>query len=270
MRYKLMYLLLWGIPILILVVSIWAFDLHELFIKEKRADRIKIIQADIQWILGIGRTGMKKISEFWKRLTPYIVRLLKFLLRLTGKLFCLAVKLLKWLFRKLKEMMQILEDRQYQVNPALSLTFEENLELAEALERHPYEAPVFSYCCLDHYIAVSYGFSAAGIVPRYAEMKPEELERIIVQTIKGFLAKKQKVPAYVHIIAATPASLHFAVTYTPYGWNRLLQIYPLLEDTEPQTPLPPLEETIPEEEEGVEEEDAEEEKPKCKEKKLWS
>lgn len=273
MHYKLINLLLTIIPILIVAVSIWAFDLHELFIKEKRTDRIKIIQADIQRILDIGRTGMKKISGFWKKLTPYIVRLLKFLLRLTGKLFCLAVKLLKWLFQKLKEIMQVLEDRQYQVNPALFLAFEENLELAEALAGHPYEVPVFISCNFDHYFAVSYEFSAAGIVPRYAHMEPEGLERIIIQTIKAFFAKKRKVQVYVRIIVATPIYLHFIITYTPYGWNRLLQIYPLPEDTESQTPPPPLEETIPEEEdagEGAEEEDAEEEKPKCKEKKLWS
>ncbi len=60
------------------------------------------------------------------------------------------------------------------------------------------------------------------------------------------MAEKRKVQAYIRIIAATPTKLYFAVTYSLYGWNRLLQIYPPIEDAGQQAPPPALEEAIPE------------------------
>lgn len=247
------------VVLLIFVViggAIWAFDLHELFIKEKRANRIKALRTDARRAKAKLLRALQKLTEWGKKLSPYIMCLLKWLLRLAGHLFRYTAKLLKWLFQKLNELMQRENDRYYQVAPGLLLVFEENLALAKALEGHPYQAPFIEDCRLDHDIAVSYLISAAGKAPGYAEIGQEEFNCIVTQKIKEFFAEKRQVRAYVRIISATQNYLHFAVTYTPYGWTRLQQIYPPVEDSGQKTPPPALDETIPDDD-GAAETDAE-------------
>lgn len=238
--------------VFMVVITFWEFGLHELFIKEKRANRIKALRADAKWAKAKLLRALQRLTEWGKKLSPYIMCLLKWLLRLAGHLFRYTAKLLKWLFQKLNELMQRENDRYYQVAPGLLLVFEENLALAKALEGHPYQAPFIEDCRLDHDIAVSYLISAAGKAPGYAEIGQEEFNCIVMQKIKEFFAEKRQVRAYVRIISATQNYLHFAVTYTPYGWARLQQIYPPVEDSGQKTPPPALDETIPDDDDAAE------------------
>ncbi len=234
------------IPVIMVAATIWAFDLQELLSKAKRADRIKAIQEDARWIAKKIHNTLMRLPEFLKKAAPYMLRFLKSLLHLTGCLFRLAVWLVQWLIRNLKRFFQETEDRQFQIPQELLLTIEENDKLANALEGKPYESIFFENIDCRRPFAVWYEASAAGLVHQYQETEPEERNRIIELRIKKFMAEKRKVQAYIRIIAATPTKLYFAVTYSPYGWNRLLQIYPPIEDAGQQTPPPALEEAIPE------------------------
>lgn len=237
--------------VLMIMITVWAWDLHELLIKDKRAERIRIIRKDrlIKELTGL----LKRLSEFLRRLMPYILIFLKWLLRLVTKIFRIIRSIWRRLVAILNEVLTNSEDKYQQILPALLLMPEENLEMPKVLEGHPYNSPVLENVYLDHYIAVSYVISAAGITRQYKDTAITELKPIIINTIRNFIASKRQIKAYVHIIAATPTYLHFAVTYTSYGWNRLLQIYPLPDGEGKQTPLPILEETIPEEDNTVEE-----------------
>lgn len=243
------------IIILILVMAviiIWAFDLQEILIKEKRAYRIRIIRADTKQFIEKFIKLSKRASEPFRQLMPYILLSFKWLLHLAIKIFKIIGRIWKWLATKLKELFQNYEDKNQQILPALLLMPEENLELPKVLDRHPYSSPVLENVYLDHYFAVSYKISAAGTARQYKDTAMTELKPIITNTIRNFIASKRQVKAYVHIIAATPTYLHFTITYTAYGQNRLLQIYPPLDAEAQQAPIPALEETIPEEDDTVE------------------
>jgi len=234
--------------VLLIVVTIWTYDLHELMISKKRSRRIKILKTDMQQFTRKLSELAEAISGFLRLLNPYIIGFLKCFLRQAIKFLILIGKILaKWLIPKLKENIQNNKDCENQVKPSLKLTLEENLELTEALGEQPYDSPTLEKVFLDHFIAVSYEISAAGRKSRYEETKPEEFEQIVIHRIRNFIATKRKAKAYVYIIAATPTYLHFAVTYTQYGMERLMQIYPP-NNIEKQTPPLALEETIQEEE----------------------
>ena len=236
---------------MIAAILFWAFDMQELFTKEKLSGRIEEIREYAEWIA-------KKIHAALKGLAPYMLLLLKRLLHLLGGLFLLAIRLLKclgglaiklfkWSIKKLKDYFQKIEDLQHQVSGEIPFTFEENLEFAEEFEGKPYESPVFEKVDYKYPFAALYEISAARRAPQYEKVKQQDFDNIIVQQSKKFMAKKRKVRAYVRVIAATSTRLSFAVAFSEYGWNRLLQIYPPVEGTEQQTPPPALEEAIPEE-----------------------
>lgn len=225
------------------IIIIIVKSLHELFIPQKRASRIQTIKADIKWLAGKSFCILRTIGL-------YILNFLKWLLHIFINFLRFIGRTLELVFKKLKKKYQEYTDKFYQVPQEFLLTLEENLEMVKKLGEKLYDVPVLENVYLDHYVAVSYQISAAGTAYRYESADAEVFKKAAANTIRNFISEKRSLKAYIHIIAATPTYLHFAVTYTEYGRVRLLQIYPPFDGSVQQAPLPPLEERIPEEEAG--------------------